>query len=411
MPTFRYRGYSAAGDLLEGEIEAASKEEAEDALWRRGLTPFETRESGAATSGRGSLFSGSLFSKRRRPLDLARLASFTREFATLEEADVPLDHGLRILATQSPSPTLRELAEDILKSVVNGAALSDALAKRPEIFSTEYVNVVRAGETVGDVGQALNDLADMLERRVELRSRIGGALVYPALLITLAIVSTAIVLATLVPNIAPIFVDNNRPMPSGLQFILDVEANWRPIAMTAALIGALLLLLARAAATRPRWLETLDDALLRVPFIGPLSAQYQTARFSRTLGSMLKAGVPLLGALDSARGAVSNRKMAAQLDAAIDAVRGGASLAAALGRVDHLPAVTLQMASIGEETGKLDAMLLRVATMFERQTQRNIERVMGLVTPVLTILIATVVGGLIMTVMDAVLGINELATK
>ncbi|MGO9770756.1 MAG: type II secretion system F family protein, partial [Roseiarcus sp.] len=162
---------------------------------------------------------------------MAQITAFTREFATLEQADVPLDHGLRILAAQSPSPVLRDLAEGILEGVINGAALSDALLKRPEAFSMEYVNVVRAGETVGDVGQSLGDLADMLERRVELRSRISGALVYPALLITLTIVSTAIVLGTLVPNIAPIFVDNNRPMPAGLQFIIGIEDNGRAIVL------------------------------------------------------------------------------------------------------------------------------------------------------------------------------------
>ena len=225
MPTFHYRAYSDAGDLVEGEIAADAKDQAEEALWSRGLTPFETRETGRSASL--TLFN------RNRPPDLSELTSFTREFAALEQADIPLDHGLRILATQSASPRLRALAEEILGRVVNGTALSEALAGRSDVFSQEYVNVVRAGETIGDVGQALSDLATMLERRVELRSRITSALIYPCMLIALAIISTGIVLATLVPNIAPIFVDNNRPLPSGLKFILDVEANWHSIAITA----------------------------------------------------------------------------------------------------------------------------------------------------------------------------------
>jgi general secretion pathway protein F len=406
MATFRYRAYSAAGDLVEGEIAAEALDGAEDALFRRGLTPFETRPVGAKKGGRSSFFSFG-----PRPPNLAELASFTREFATLEQADIPLDNGLRILAAQTANPSLRQLAEEILGRVVNGSALSDALSKRPDVFSTEYINVVHAGETIGDVGQALSDLADMLERRVELRSRITSALVYPALLITLAIVSTSIVLATLVPNIAPIFTDNNRPMPAGLQFILDVEANWRPIAVVFACAGLGLFLFLRAAARRPAWREALDRMFLRIPYVGALNAQYETARFAHTLGSLLKAGVPLLPALECARSALSNRHLGAQIETAIEAVRGGAGLSASLGRIDALPRVAPQMISIGEETGKLDAMLLRVGVMFEKQTQRAIERVMGLVTPALTILIALVVGGLIMTVMDAVLGINELATK
>jgi general secretion pathway protein F len=406
MPTFRYRAYSAAGDLVEGEVEAGAKDDAEEALWRRGLTPFETREVVAAKGGKGF----SLSFTRRAP-NIAQLASFTREFATLEQADVPLDHGLRILSAQSSNPTLRALADEILKRVVDGSSLSDALAKRPDTFSTEYVNVVRAGETIGDVGQALSDLADMLERRVELGSRISSALVYPALLITLALVSTGIVLATLVPNIAPIFADNNKEMPAGLQFILDAEANWRAITVIIGLLAALAFMLSRMARQRPPWMEAKDKFILRLPFVGSLAAEHETARFSRTLGAMVKAGVPLLPALESARAAVANRYLGARVEQVIEEVRGGAHLSAALARIEEMPRVAPQMASIGEETGKLDAMLLRVATMFERKTQRTIERVMGLVTPVLTILIALVVGGLIMTVMDAVLGINELATK
>lgn len=405
MPTFHYRAYTAVGDLMEGEIEARTGAEAEDSLWRRGLTPFETRE--ARSKPMGQLLR---FSRKGAP-SAAQLASFTREFATLEQADIPLDQSLRILAEQSPNATLRELAEEILSRIVDGASLSDALTKWPEIFGNDYVNVVREGETVGKVGVALGDLADMLERRLELRGRMQSALVYPILLIILAIVSIVVVLGTLVPNVAPIFADNGRPMPVGLQFILNAEAHWQEIVGAIAFGVFALLLVFRLAASRPTWRQTIDRFYLRQPFVGTLLAQYAMARFSRTLGSMLKAGVPLLQGLESARAGVVNNYLNAELVEVIAAVRGGAHLSSAMARIAHLPAVAPQMISIGEETGKLDEMLLRMAVMFERKTHRSIEQVMGLVTPTLTILIAGVVGGLIMTVMDAVLGINELATK
>jgi general secretion pathway protein F len=407
MPTFRYRAYSAVGELAEGEIEARSGAEAEEALFRRGLTPFETRETGGAASP-GIL---SRLSFDKRVPNAAQIASFTREFATLEQADVPLDQSLRILSAQSVSPALRDLAQELLAKIVDGASLSDAMSRRRDVFGAEYINVVREGETVGKVGPALTDLADMLERMLELRARIQSALVYPALLITLAIISTGVVLGTLVPNIAPIFADNGRAMPSGLQFILDLQANSGTIGAVVAVLVAILFLLRKMAQSRPTWRIAIDRFYLRLPVFGPLLAQFATARFARTLGSMLKAGVPLLQGLESARAAVTNNYLNAELAGVIEAVRGGAHLSSAFGAVAHVPPVAPQMISIGEETGQLDNMLLRVATMFERQTQRSIERAMGLLTPVLTIVIAGVVGGLIMTVMDAVLGINELAVK
>jgi general secretion pathway protein F len=404
MPKFKYRAFSTSGDLMEGEIEARTAAEAEDAIFMRGLTPFETFEARKASS-----FTQISFGSRKP--NAAQIASFTSEFATLEQADVPLDQSLRILAAQSPSEPLRALAQELLARIVDGASLSDALSRRPDIFSSEYINMVREGEAVGRVGASLTELAEMLERRLELRARIQSALIYPSLLITLAIISTGVVLGTLVPSIAPIFADNGKAMPSGLQFILDVQANAGVIGLIFLLIGVGVATVYKMAQTRPTWQVALGRLYLRLPVAGPLLAQFATARFSRTLGSMIKAGVPLLQGLESARTAVSNAFLNDELAGVVEAVRGGANLSGALARVPYLPPVATQMITIGEETAQLGDMLLRVAAMFERQTQRSIERAMGLMTPVLTILIAGVVGGLIMTVMDAVLSINDLAAK
>lgn len=405
MALFRYRAFTGAGDLSEGEIEAASFDEAEETLFARGLTPFETKEVERRESNAFARFSG------KRAPSLAELSSFTREFATLEQADVPIDQALRMLSAQNVSPVLRELSDALLRRIVDGASLSDALARQPVVFSPEYVNIVRAGETTGDVASALVQLADMLERRLELKGRMQSALVYPALLIALAIVSTGIVLGVLVPNVAPIFADSGAAMPAGLQFIIDLEASW-PL-----LLGFIIALVASAlgvrayAARRPDVKASIDRVILRLPFAGRLKAQHETARFARTLGVMTRAGVPLIPGLESARAAVENLYLGRQLDAAIEAVRGGASLSSSLAKIDGLPPVAAQIVSVGEEAGKLDEMLLRLAEMFERQTQRAIERAMGLLTPALTVAIAGVVGGLIMTVMNAVLSVNELATR
>lgn len=406
MAVFRFRAYTTVGDLSEGDIEAASREEAEEALWARGLTPFDTREIKSRETG--GLFR-SLF--KRRGATLAEIVSFTREFATLQEANLPLDQGLRILSMQNASSVLRDLSDGILRQIVDGVALSDALTKRPDVFTAEYINVVRAGEARGDIGAALSELADMLERRHELRSRLQAALVYPAILIALAIGSTVVVLGVLVPNVAPIFADGGKPMPSGLQFIIDLEEQWPYVVGFLVTLGGSIAGFLAWSADRPHIRSKIDHAVLRIPFVGALKVKHETARFARTLGALTKAGVPLLSSLQSARSVVADRYLGGQIDEAIESVRGGASLSKALARIDRFPSVATQMVIVGEEAGKVDEMLLRVANMFERQTQRSIERVMGLFTPMLTVVIAAVVGALIMSVMNAVLSINELATK
>jgi general secretion pathway protein F len=405
MPNFSYRAFTDAGDLREGQVEAASRAAAEEAVWRMGLTPFEWRD-GAAAPQRGF----SLSFGESRP-SAARLAAFTREFAMLEQADIPLDQSLRLLAVQSASPALRKIADDILKQIVDGAALSQALAARPDVFGQDYVQVVREGESVGRVGEAMGELADMLERRQELRARVQSALVYPALLVVMAIGSTAVVLGTLIPNIAPIFTDNGKPMPGGLRFILDLEDHGGEILLGLALLIALAALGLRLVAARPAWRAALDRTMLRLPAAGPLLQKLATARFARSLGSMLKAGAPMLQALESARLSVGNHYLRGRFAHAIEEVRGGARLSATLREIDLFPSAAAQMVAIGEETGQTAAMLLRLAALFERETQTAIERVMGLLTPLLTVTIAGVVGGLILTVMDAVLGINDLAMK
>ena len=260
--------------------------------------------------------------------------------------------------------------------------------------------------------QALRDIADMLERRLEMRAKIQSGLVYPALLIVLAIVSTGVVLGTLVPSIAPIFADNGKPMPKGLQFIIDLQGAWPLIPAASSRSAPGCSRLKRYAAANPPLQIKLDRALLDLPYAGDIIAKFQAARFARTLGAMSRAGVPLLQGLESARAVVVQRAFSFRArQPPSNRCAAAARSARALERIDAFPLAAAQMTRIGEEVAKLDELLLRLATMFERQTQRGIERAVGLITPILTILIAAVVGGLVMTVMDAVLGINELAAN
>lgn len=348
---------------------------------------------------------------RRRQVIAGTACFFTRDFATLNSAEIPLDDALRILGAQAPSRALRPVIASLLADVLDGSHLSDAMHKHPKIFSADYVSAVRSGEVGGTLGQVLEEMADLLERRMEIRNRIRSALVYPAILVAFAIVTVSLIVAVLVPGIAPIFAEGGRSMPAVIGFVLAVQAHWTEImvwllAATVAGTSALVLAL-----RRPHVRVAIDRAKLRAPAFGIFILERETAQFARGLGTLLRAGVPLLQASTSARTVIGNRHIGAGVDRALEAVREGSSLHRALERHADLPPVALRMISVGEEAGKLDRMLLRMAAMFEQQTQRTVDRFMTVLTPALTLTIAALIGGLILTVMNAILSINELVYR
>jgi general secretion pathway protein F len=406
MPTFRYRAYGARGEFREGSIDAVTQDAADEMLWAQGLTPFQMRvaDRSAKPWWQRELLSG----QRSLP---AELASFTREFATLSIAEIPLDDSLRILSEQATSPRTRTLAASLLSDVLNGSTLSDAMRRQPRTFSADYVAVVRAGEIGGTVGQVLEELADLLERRLEIRGKVQSALVYPMILLVLSILSLAVIIGVLVPSIAPIFADGTKPMPAFIRFLMLVQSSWLEILTGLVVTVAVIIVAITTALKRPNARLAFDRWKVTVPVLGAFIRQQETARFARTLSTLLKAGVPLLQASTSARTVVTNGHMGAGLDAAIDAIREGVALHRALEAATALPPMALRMISVGEEARKLDRMLLRVAMTLEQQTQHSIDRFMAALTPMLTIIIASLVGGLIMTVMGAISNISELVAR
>jgi general secretion pathway protein F len=405
MPSFHYQAYDAHGTLAQGRIEALSSEAASEALWAQGLTAFELEHASDSSTPwwRRELFGSGV--------GRADLVSFTRELATLAGAGIPLDDCLRMLADKATSRAARALIAEVRQEVLNGATLSDALRQQRRFFSEDYVNIVRAGEAAGALARVFDELAALLERRQEVRSKVQSALVYPGILLALSAVSLAVIIGVLIPSIAPVFAQGGKPLPSAIQFFLDLQAHWLDVLLGVAIAGAMTTWMVTIALRRPAIRLGLDRLKLALPMAGALLLQQETARFSRTLGTLLRAGVPLLQAATSACGGTANRHLAAGLDRAVSLVREGASLHRALGSETTLPPIALRMIAIGEEAGKLDHMLLTTAGMFEQQTQRTIDRLMTLLTPLLTVGIAGLVGTLILTVMNAILSINEIAVR
>jgi general secretion pathway protein F len=299
----------------------------------------------------------------------------------------------------------------LLTDVLDGSPLSDAMHKHPQVFATDYVSAVRSGEVGGTLAQVFEEMADLLERRMEVRNRIRSALVYPAILVAFAIVTIGLIVAVLVPGIAPIFAEGGRAPPAVIGFVLAVQAHWTEISLSLVTLVAGAAAALAMALRHPPIRVALDRLKLRPPLLGPFVLEREAARFARGLGTLLRAGVPLLQASTSARASIGNRYIGAGVDRALEAVREGSSLHRALEGHAALPAVALRMISVGEEAGKLDRMLLRMAAMFEQQTQRTLDRFMTILTPTLTLTIAFLVGGLVLSVMNAILGINELVSR
>jgi general secretion pathway protein F len=408
MPRFSYTAYDDRGVRAAGVIEAETRDAAVEALFRQGRYPLDLVEGGRIPTPRWwereiLLSSGSLG---------RGMALLTRELATLVKADLPVDEALRIAHVQPLMPArVRQTIARVLGRVLEGASLSEAFQAEGRAFPAYYVHVVRAGEAAGTLGPTLDELAGFLERSAEFRARVGLALLYPAMLVVAAAAAVAVIMTVLIPTIAPLFTDAGVEPPLIIGFLLGLQgalaSHWLLAlsAMTATALG--LLVVSRSAG----WRLWRDRQLLRLPLVAGLVENGQTAIMTRTLATLLRNGVPMLQALQIAGDVLSNRAMAAALRECAGEVKEGATLSGAMGRAGLFPELALRLAAVGEQTGQLDAMLDRVGGIYELALQRQLGRLTNLLTPVLTLAMGVLVGGLLLSVMGAIASVNELALR
>jgi general secretion pathway protein F len=404
MPIFRYSAYDARGELAEGTIDAISADAASEMLWSRGLSSFHLK---AEMHSEQRWWQREILSaKKNRQIELAL---FTREFATLLAAEIPLDDILRILCDQPASIRMSKLVTSLRADVLAGLMLSEAMQKHSQIFPLDYISMASAGEAAGTIAEVFRELAEILERRMEIRAKIRSALIYPILLMGFAVICLVVIIGALIPSIAAIFATSNKPMPETIRTMMRIQENWLAIligVLAAISITVCLSILAlRQSTTR----HAFDRLKLKTPLFGSFILQQETARFARTLGTLLRAGVPLLQASSSACRVLRNRHTTFKIENVIAAIREGSSLHRALEHENIFPVIAIRMISVGEGAGRLEQMLLRLAAILEQQTQQTIDRAMTMLTPLLTTAMAVLIGGLIITVMDAVLSVNSLA--
>ncbi|HET8554029.1 MAG TPA: type II secretion system inner membrane protein GspF [Rhodanobacteraceae bacterium] len=385
MPSFRYKAISTTGDTLRGNMDAASVEEVIAKLQDQGHTPLEAGPADAVTAAQSFAW------LRRGPFPGDQLALFTHQLATLLGAGQPLDRALTLLLELPEGASAKKLIERVRDRVRGGSTLSRALEEEHDVFPRLYISLVRAGEAGGALESTLRRLADYLERAQALRSSVINALIYPAFLLVGVVGSLVLLMAYVVPQFVPIFADMGVPLPWITRGVLGlgqiIQGWWWLILLV--LVGAALLW--RARLRDPDARRAFHARLLGVRVIGPLLLKMETARIARTLGTLLKNGVPLLAALSIARQVTSNSALDQALAEAGEAVKGGAGLGTALSATKRFPRLALQMIEVGEEAGELDELLLKVADTFDAESRRAIDRLLAALVPVLTLVMTALV--------------------
>ncbi len=401
MPVFRYKAVTPAGETLEGQMDAASADEVVAKLQDAGNIPLEALAADAAEGGR---FLAGLF--RRPVFSGAQVVQFTQQLATLLGAGQPLDRALQILLDLPEGEKAKRMLERIRDTVRGGAPLSDALEAEHGVFSRLYVNMVRAGEAGGSLDDTLRRLADYLERSRELRGSVINALIYPAFLVGMVFLSLFILLIYVVPQFIPMFRDMNIEMPLITKIVFGVATVVKNFWWALFALVVLGIAWWRRQYRQPETRLAMDARLLGLRVAGGVILKLETARLARTLGTLLKNGVPLLAALAIARNVMGNAALAEAIEQATEEVKRGTGLSFALNQSKRFPKLALQMIAVGEESGEMDGMLMKVADTFDLEVRNTLDRLLAALVPVTTIALTVVVA---MIMMAIILPIMDLA--
>lgn len=405
MPRYRYEAVDAAGETLRDELEAASQEAAIERLRDQGLLPLSVVE----TKG-GFLrvnLGQSLFSKRRS-LSAKAIMLLTQQLSNLLNAGMPLDRALTILIGVTDDDPSKALIERVQEKVRGGTNLADALEAQGA-FSRFYLNMIRAGETGGALEVVLKRLTEFLERSRALRETVSSALIYPLILLSVSALSVIILLTFVVPQFQRLFADAGKALPLATQIVIAAGDGFRYYWWVGAIVIGLLTAAMRQQLRQPESRIRWDRWFLRLPLFGDLIAKVETARLTRTLGTLLGNGVSLLNALTIVRETLTNRVLAGALGEVAEQVKSGRGLADPLSESGDFPKLAVQMVRVGEETGQLQEMLLQVADTYDGEVQTAVKRLLTLLEPALILGLGVVIAAIIMSILVAILSLNDLA--
>ena len=386
MPVFVWKGRTLAGEAQAGEIEVARAEEALEVLRKKRILVTSVRPKGGGFKMPAILGSG---------VSTKDLAIFTRQFATMISAGLPLVQCLDILAKQSSKPSFGRMIGEVTREVEAGATLSDALGKHRNVFDDLFRNMVAAGEAGGVLDEILMRLATYIEKADALKRKVQSAMVYPAVVLTVAMGATAFMLIFIIPTFAKMFTDFGGELPMPTRIVLALSAFLK------AFWWAMLLVLVGAGVALQRYYSTengrrvMDNAMLKIPVLGDVLLKGSVARFTRTLGTLIASGVPILSGLEITARTAGNKVISEAIMTARASIREGETVAAPLKTSGVFPPMVVQMISVGEQTGALDEMLTKIAVFYEAEVDTAVDTLTSIIEPVMIVVMGGIVGGMV----------------
>lgn len=402
MPSFAYKALQRNGVLTEGSLDAGNRQEAMRQVELLGLKPVKLAESAAGGKGSAKAANGSGGAKPLlggltiggpRKITPRMLENFTRLLSSLLAAGVPFSRALVILHRESAEPVAKAKWKEIHDLVIDGMSLSDAMARSPETFPRVYVAMVEAGETGGFLDVVLAQIADFQAREKEMKGKVVTALMYPVILLVLAMGVLIFLLVFFIPRFQLVFQGFNAELPMITQIIVGVSNGVRHYGLFIAAGAIAAIVSARSWFNSEKGRRAWEGIILKLPTVGPLLAQFAMARFCRMLGTLLGAGVPLINCLNVSRRSIGNQILVDAVSESIDRVKEGKALGKSLAQNrDLFPGAVVEMISVAEESGKLDNELIRIATVTESDLDRQLKAAVALAEPLMLFLIAALIG-------------------
>jgi len=400
MSQYSYKAVSREGRMTQGRLEAADQRTVAQRIQGMGLIPISIEEAAPKTPSARTYFRG---------ITQKDLLFFSEELATLVKAGLPLDRSLSITAELTSKPALRAIVLDVLKQIKGGKSLAEALAAHPKHFSRLYVNMIRAGEAGGVLETILERLVDFQRTADDLRGYLVSALIYPALLFAVGVGSIAILMFFVIPRFSTIFADIGAPIPFSTQILLTLS-DW-----TLRYWPIFLLVIAAAVFAVKYWLKTpegrrqYDVFKLRVPLLGTTFLKIEVGRFARTLGTLVASSVPLISAVRIVQDIATNQIVSEAISKIADGAKRGLGVARPMQEAGVFPPLAIHLVEVGEETGRMDAMLLQLADIYDKDVRTSVKSLTSIFEPAIILVMGVIVGTVVLSMLMAIFSINEVA--